>query len=166
MSERDFRAAYSSISAYGKDGIGAPNPSDVRFLPLLFVVLAIAVRLAPEHLAGDARTRRVTSLRYYWSCEHNVSFCFDCPTHSTHFLSPTVVVDSSGCSTRLARYRLDAFAGQLILPSGVCLSQSDSISECQIPHVRSTYNGVLEPIGRRRQNSAGVGSSSRRYHFG
>lgn len=68
MSERDFRAAYASISAHGKDGIGAANPHDVRFLPLLFVVLAIAVRLAPEHIAGDARTRRVTSLRYYWSC--------------------------------------------------------------------------------------------------
>jgi hypothetical protein len=35
---------------------------------LLFVVLAIAVRVAPENLAGDARSRRLTSLRYYWSC--------------------------------------------------------------------------------------------------
>jgi hypothetical protein len=36
----------------------------------LFSVLAISVRLAPEHIAGDARTRRVTSLRYYWSCSY------------------------------------------------------------------------------------------------
>jgi len=64
ISEHDFRAGYTSICA---NGIGI-NPNDVRFLPLLFVVLAIAVRLAPEHLAGDARSRRITSLRYYWSC--------------------------------------------------------------------------------------------------
>ena len=64
VSERDFRAAYGSLRA---NGIGT-NPNHVRFLPLLFVVLAIAVRLAPENVAGDARARRITSLRYYWSC--------------------------------------------------------------------------------------------------
>lgn len=69
VSERDFRSAYASVCAHGRDGIGATNPNDVRFLPLLFVVLAISVRLAPEHIAGDARSRRVTSLRYYWSCK-------------------------------------------------------------------------------------------------
>lgn len=69
VSEKDFRAAYASICAHGRDGIGATNPHDVRFLPLLFVVLAISVRLAPEHIGGDVRSRRITSLRYYWSCE-------------------------------------------------------------------------------------------------
>lgn len=68
MSEKDFRVAYSSLCT---NGVGA-NTNDARFLPLVFVVLAISVRLAPEHLAGDLRTRRVTSLRYYWSC----TFCF------------------------------------------------------------------------------------------
>lgn len=43
------------------------DPNDVRFLPLLFVVLAIAVRDAPQSMAGDYRTRRLQSLRYYWS---------------------------------------------------------------------------------------------------
>lgn len=69
VSEKDFRAAYSSVCAHGRDGIGATNPHDVRFLPLLFVVLAISARLSPENIGGDARTRRITSLRYYWSCE-------------------------------------------------------------------------------------------------
>ncbi|KZP33000.1 hypothetical protein FIBSPDRAFT_811926 [Athelia psychrophila] len=63
LSERDFRASYASIT---ENGVTA-HPNDVRFLPLLFVVLAISVRQAPEHVAGDARTRRMTSLRYYWS---------------------------------------------------------------------------------------------------
>lgn len=69
ISEKDFRTAYNSVRAHGADGIGAANPNDVRFLPLLFVVLAISVRLAPESIGGDARHRRVTSLRYYWSCK-------------------------------------------------------------------------------------------------
>jgi hypothetical protein len=69
VSEEDFRSAYLSVCSNSRSGIGATNLNDVRFLPLLFVVLAISVRLAPEHLAGDARTRRITSLRYYWSCE-------------------------------------------------------------------------------------------------
>jgi hypothetical protein len=75
VSEQDFRNSYASVSAHGRNGIGATNPNDVRFLPLLFVVLAIAVRLAPEHIGVDARSRRVTSLRYYWSCEasHSLS---------------------------------------------------------------------------------------------
>ncbi|KAG2367328.1 fungal-specific transcription factor domain-containing protein [Suillus spraguei] len=66
--EADFRTAYASLCA---NGVGA-NTNDARFLPLLFVVLAISVRLAPEHLAGDARTRRVTSLRYYWSSRRSL----------------------------------------------------------------------------------------------
>ncbi|KAG1815464.1 fungal-specific transcription factor domain-containing protein [Suillus subaureus] len=66
--EADFRTAYASLCV---NGVGA-NTNDARFLPLLFVVLAISVRLAPEHLAGDARTRRVTSLRYYWSSRRSL----------------------------------------------------------------------------------------------
>jgi hypothetical protein len=86
------------VSAHGRDGIGATNPNDVRFLPLLFVVLAIAIRLAPEHIGGDARNRRVTSLRYYWSCEgvqqvHPSS-------SSTDFVNSTTV--SLNCSRHTA----------------------------------------------------------------
>ncbi|KAI3612336.1 nucleus protein [Moniliophthora roreri] len=72
ISEKDFRAAYKSVCAHGAHGVGATNPNDIRFLPLLFVVLAIAVRLAPEEVAGDARSRRVTSLRYYWSSRRSL----------------------------------------------------------------------------------------------
>lgn len=61
--ERDFRASYASICAEGL----MLNPNNLRFLPLLFVVLAISVRLAPEHIGGDEHTRKLTSTRYYWS---------------------------------------------------------------------------------------------------
>lgn len=31
-----------------------------------------AVRLSPEHIGGDDRTRRLTSLRYYWSSRRSI----------------------------------------------------------------------------------------------
>ena len=65
VSERNFRVGYNSIYSEG----AAINPNEFRFLPLLFVILAISVRLAPEHVAGDERTRKLTSSRYYWCCE-------------------------------------------------------------------------------------------------
>jgi hypothetical protein len=49
------------------------NANDVRFLPLLFVVLAIALRLAPESIGGDAKTRRLKSVQYYWYCKQVIS---------------------------------------------------------------------------------------------
>ncbi|KAF9075739.1 fungal-specific transcription factor domain-containing protein [Rhodocollybia butyracea] len=72
ISEPDFRSSYAAICTHGSHGLGATNPNDVRFLPLLFVVLAISVRLAPETLGGDARQRRITSLRYYWSSRRSL----------------------------------------------------------------------------------------------
>ena len=63
--EKDFRTSYDAV--WASQGIGI-NPNDIRFLPLLFVILALSVRVAPESLAGDDRQRRLSSLRYYWSC--------------------------------------------------------------------------------------------------
>ncbi|VDB85390.1 unnamed protein product [Peniophora sp. CBMAI 1063] len=68
ISERDFRQSYSSVCT---NGVSA-HPNDVRFLPLLFVVLAISVRLSPDHIGGDARNRRLTSLRYYWASRRSL----------------------------------------------------------------------------------------------
>ncbi|KAF8621628.1 hypothetical protein AX15_007646 [Amanita polypyramis BW_CC] len=64
--EKSFRAAYTAFYAHVRDGIGALDASDVRFLPLLFVVIAISSRLAPEQVAGDAFAKRSRSIRYYW----------------------------------------------------------------------------------------------------
>lgn len=66
--EPDFRSAYQSI----RQQWPRVQASDIRFLPLLFVVLATSVRLAPEKLAGDARERKLTSLRYYWSARRSM----------------------------------------------------------------------------------------------
>ncbi|CAE6394799.1 unnamed protein product [Rhizoctonia solani] len=67
--EPAFRVSYDSIWTNGV----RVSPSDARFLPLLFVVMATAARLAPEHIAGDLRTRRITSLRYYWSSRRTLT---------------------------------------------------------------------------------------------
>lgn len=64
IDEVGFRASFDSICNNGH----RVQPDDVRFLPLLFVVLAISARLAPETILGDERNRRLNSLRYYWSC--------------------------------------------------------------------------------------------------
>ncbi|CAL1700710.1 unnamed protein product [Somion occarium] len=68
ISQKDFRAAYAITQA----DITALNPNDIRFLPLLFVVLAISVRLAPDNVVGDAETRRLTSSRYYWASRRSL----------------------------------------------------------------------------------------------
>ncbi|KAI5124904.1 hypothetical protein M0805_007332 [Coniferiporia weirii] len=63
ISEQDFRTSYAELFV---DRVGS-NPNDIRFLPLLFVVLAISVRLSPEHIGGNAQERRLMSMRFYWS---------------------------------------------------------------------------------------------------
>lgn len=65
IDEAGFRRAFDTITRTGL----RIQAEDVRFLPLLFVVLAIAARLAPDQLLGNEHHRRITSLRYYWSCE-------------------------------------------------------------------------------------------------
>lgn len=50
------------------DSNKALDPSNVRALPLVFIVLAMGVRLATEEWAGDDQTRKLSSLRMYWSC--------------------------------------------------------------------------------------------------
>lgn len=62
--EADFDVAYEDL--YQSPTI---VPENVRSLPLVFIVLAMAVRLAPEEWAGDDQTRKLSSLRLYWSCE-------------------------------------------------------------------------------------------------
>jgi hypothetical protein len=68
IDEPAFRTSFESVCNNGH----RVQPDDVRFLPLLFVVLAISARLAPETILGDERTRRLNSLRYYWSCEFRI----------------------------------------------------------------------------------------------
>jgi hypothetical protein len=89
IDEVGFRASFDSICNNGH----RVQPDDVRFLPLLFVVLAISARLAPETILGDERSRRLNSLRYYWSCMSTVptpSIALDLPFSKLAdlFLSP------------------------------------------------------------------------------
>ncbi|KDQ12694.1 hypothetical protein BOTBODRAFT_34149 [Botryobasidium botryosum FD-172 SS1] len=66
--EPHFRSSYEAVFANGLH----IQPNDVRFLPLLFVVLAISARLAPQHIGGDESRKRLTSLRYYWASRRTI----------------------------------------------------------------------------------------------
>ncbi|OWZ26228.1 hypothetical protein C361_07060 [Cryptococcus neoformans Tu259-1] len=68
IDERLFRASYEDL--YNKST--ALDPSNVRALPLVFIVLALAVRQAPEKWAGNEQTRRLSSLRMYWSSRRSI----------------------------------------------------------------------------------------------
>ncbi|KAK2466252.1 hypothetical protein APHAL10511_001894 [Amanita phalloides] len=67
ISEPDFRAAYMSLCANVRDGLLLTTSSQVRFLPLLFVTLAISARLITGRITSDALNIRNSSLQYYWS---------------------------------------------------------------------------------------------------
>ncbi|WWC68905.1 uncharacterized protein I206_102841 [Kwoniella pini CBS 10737] len=68
IDERSFRASYEDL--YNKST--AVDPSNVRALPLVFIVLALAVRQAPDEWAGDEETRKLSSLRMYWSSRRSI----------------------------------------------------------------------------------------------
>ncbi|KAJ8481774.1 hypothetical protein ONZ51_g5768 [Trametes cubensis] len=63
ISEHEFRASYAAFVANEHN---LANPNNIRFLPLLFVVLAISVRLAPERVGGSEQKKRTAGSRYYW----------------------------------------------------------------------------------------------------
>ncbi|KAL1410133.1 hypothetical protein Q8F55_004136 [Vanrija albida] len=68
IDERLFRTSYEDL--YNKTT--AVDPANVRALPLVFIVLAMAVRLAPDQWAGDDHTRKISSLRMYWSSRRSI----------------------------------------------------------------------------------------------
>lgn len=91
IDEAGFRRAFDTITRTGL----RIQAEDVRFLPLLFVVLAIAARLAPDQLLGNEQHRRITSLRYYWSCESSVASPARTTSHAHTLPSPPITSDSS-----------------------------------------------------------------------
>ena len=64
LKEPQFRASYDALLAKEH----RVHPIDLRILPLLYIILAISARLAPDQLVNDDPQRKVTSMRYYWSC--------------------------------------------------------------------------------------------------
>jgi hypothetical protein len=157
LSEHDFRTAYGALSTAAI----VANANDVRFLPLLFVVLAIAVRLAPENIAGDERTRRLTSLRYYWSCAWALFHETYLPTEmsigrSCMLISAAIQPDSiEMVLTRLLVSRFNSIRPLLILSA-----------ECALPNLRPPHHGVLESAGRCSAHSTSARATPRRWNYG
>ncbi len=108
ISEHDFWKSYASVCANSV----SIHLNDVQFLPLLFVVLAIAVHMAPEHIAGDARSRRLTSLRYYWLCKSMFQMTSSPLLICDNDLeSTTICAYCCSHTTRLSRYGPNATPG-------------------------------------------------------
>ena len=122
-------------------------PGDLRFLPLLFVVLAIAARLAPERLCGDVRNRRLTSQRYYWSCEC-LWFVVVVPMF-TNYNSTSLTTRGGRHTAELLGDDLDTTLGKLEeLPANRALTLLVKI-ERPFSDFRPENNGMLEPVGCR-----------------
>lgn len=51
------------------------SPSAVLALPLVFIVLAISARIAPEAVIDTEERKRALSLRMYWSCKYLYCSC-------------------------------------------------------------------------------------------
>ena len=66
ISEHLFRQSYTAL--YDNRSI---NGAAVLALPLVFIVLAMAVRVAPDEWVGGEEAKRATSLRMYWNCEYS-----------------------------------------------------------------------------------------------
>lgn len=105
--EPSFRTSYEAIC---NNGIRV-HPNDIRFLPLLFVVLAIAARLAPEHILGDERQKRLTSLRYYWSSEPRFLSCLGSPLTRFALRRPALHPHCCGHPLRFVRDHSYAYSG-------------------------------------------------------
>jgi hypothetical protein len=67
IDETLFRQAFRMVNEHGNiDSV------TVLALPLVFIALAIAMRIAPESWAGTEATKKTQSLKLYWNCEYRL----------------------------------------------------------------------------------------------
>lgn len=64
ISEHLFRQSFAML--YDSRSITGPA---VLALPLVFIVLAMAIRVAPDQWVGGEDDKRNSSLRMYWNCQ-------------------------------------------------------------------------------------------------
>lgn len=65
IDETLFRQAFKMVYEHGKiDSV------TILALPLVFIALAISMRIAPESWAGSEATKKTQSLKLYWNCEY------------------------------------------------------------------------------------------------
>lgn len=69
IDDRAFKRAFETVYMDGN------SPSAVLALPLVFIVLAISARIAPEAVIDTEERKRALSLRMYWSCKYLYRSC-------------------------------------------------------------------------------------------
>lgn len=64
IDEKLFRQSFEAVYAHNDI-----DHTTVLALPLVFMALAISMRVAPEEWAGPEEGRKTSSLKLYWDCE-------------------------------------------------------------------------------------------------
>ncbi|ORX36464.1 fungal-specific transcription factor domain-domain-containing protein [Kockovaella imperatae] len=88
IDEHLFRTSYEDLYNTSK----AVDPSNVRALPLIFIVLALGVRLATGDWAGPEETRKLSSLRMYWSSRRSILIATAVQSESIELVSAMYLV--------------------------------------------------------------------------
>lgn len=71
IDEMLFRQSFETIFTSG----GHIDHNTVLSLPLIFIALAISMRIAPAEWAGPGDTQKTKSLKLYWHCEYRPLGC-------------------------------------------------------------------------------------------
>jgi hypothetical protein len=66
IDEKLFRQSFEAVYAHGDIG-----HTTVLALPLVFMALAISMRVAPEEWAGPDESKKTSSLKLYWNCTYH-----------------------------------------------------------------------------------------------
>lgn len=69
IDDHAFKRAFETVYADGN------NSSAILALPLVFIVLAISARIAPEAVIDTEEKKRALSLHMYWSCKYLYHSC-------------------------------------------------------------------------------------------
>lgn len=64
IDEKLFRQSFDMVYQYGNI-----DSATVLALPLVFIALAISIRIAPESWGGSEASRKSKSLKLYWNCK-------------------------------------------------------------------------------------------------
>ncbi|WRT64595.1 uncharacterized protein IL334_001528 [Kwoniella shivajii] len=79
-----FRLAYEQVYAQKS------TASAVLALPLVFIVLALSTRVAPDEIVGNDHEKRLTSLRYYWNSKTAINIASAVKAENLHLVETRI----------------------------------------------------------------------------
>ncbi|WVR04770.1 hypothetical protein IAU60_001782 [Kwoniella sp. DSM 27419] len=79
-----FRAAYETVYS------GTESAALVLALPLIFIVLALSIRVAPDDMVGPEDQKRTMSLRMYWNSKSAVMLASAVKAENVHLVETRI----------------------------------------------------------------------------